>query len=81
MEKVPCTPSEDCKYRETGCREDTHHIYYPRHAYKDSVSRAFRELAVNKVVVCRSVHDEIHADPTVPKKPTRNEMLQVLDGR
>lgn len=77
MERLPCDPDRECKYDE--CREDIHHLYWPRKRYSDKVSRAFRNLAVNKVVICREAHDDIHASQLPPKKPSRNEMLEALN--
>lgn len=82
MEVLPCDPDRECKYRDTerGCYSDIDHYYYPRRNYRDSVSKAFRELAVNKTLTCRQLHDERHASEPVPKKPSRNEMLIALAG-
>lgn len=80
MERLPCDPERECKYRDTdrGCYEDIDHYYFPRKNYRDSVSKAFRELVVNKTVTCRALHDERHATQSPPPKPSRNEMLAVL---
>jgi hypothetical protein len=80
MERLPCNPDIECKYREAGeCKQDTHHLYWPRRNYIDPVAKKFRELVINKVVVCRQIHDDIHATQKPPKKPNRNQMLEALN--
>lgn len=77
MERIPCTPTEECRYA-PDCYRDVHHAYWPKRRYKGGVERQFRELEVNKTDICRALHDEIHATEQPPKKPSRNEMLQVI---
>lgn len=80
MESVPCEPNPDCKYANKGqCpKTDTHHLYYPKKLYTDSVGKIFRELPENKVVLCRVKHEEIHATENIPIKPGREQMLQAI---
>lgn len=73
----PCPEAnEECKY--FPCYMDEHHLYWPRKNYKSGVERAFRNLPENRQMLCRAEHDEVHATEPIPKKPSRNEMLQAL---
>lgn len=80
----PCVPPEgdmDCPYRlrSRGCREDTHHEYWPSTDYQTALEHTFRNLEENKVEVCRRMHDEIHAGPP-PEKPSHAKMFLVIDA-
>ena len=75
MDSVPCTPNPECRYA-PDCYVDTHHQYYPKKKYRGGVERQFRELDIHKVVICRALHDEIHATERPPKKPSRSGMLR-----
>lgn len=80
MESVPCDPDRECKYRDTsGCNQNVHHEYWPRRDYKDPTSKAFRELVINKTVMCHQAHDTLHFTTRPPKKPSRAKMLEVLN--
>ncbi len=75
----PCDKNrEGCPYYTSGCRQNTHHLYYPRHDYKTKVERIFRDLPENKVQLCMDEHDEIHATELPPVKPPRDEMLLAI---
>lgn len=81
MERIPCDPERECKYRDTtGCYEDIDHEYGPKKIYKDKVSKAFRELVIHKTVRCRADHERRHAEEPWPPKPSRDEMLRILDS-
>ena len=73
------SPQPDCKYAERGgCFSDTHHLFYPKRAYKTEVEQEFRELPENKVQICRREHDERHATERTPDKPSRKAMVAKL---
>lgn len=73
-----CNPSPECKYF-PNCFEDVHHLYHPRSAYKTPLEKEFRRLGCNTMRLCRAKHDDIHAGSIVPAKPTRDEMLTVIE--
>lgn len=81
MESVPCNPDTECKYRDTerGCYQDVDHYYHPAYKYRDSVSKAFRELVIHKTLTCRQLHDNRHASEAPPPKPKRSEMLRIIN--
>lgn len=71
--------NSECRYAGTPeCRLTVHHQYWPRRDYKKPVEKQFRELAVNKEMLPRCDHDELHATTRPPEKPTRDEMLVVI---
>lgn len=82
MEYVPCPPErrENCQVFEAQgeCYEDIHHEYWPRRAYRDRVAKKFVRLAINQTVMCRAIHQDIHAEAP-PQKPTRDEMLEAIN--
>jgi len=56
-----------------------HHLYWPEHDYTgDPVSRTFHDLPVNKMLVCRKMHDDFHETEEPPPKPSREDMLQAI---
>lgn len=79
MERFPCEPNEDCPVAECP-KEDVHHKAWPKRRYRGSVSRAFRELDINKELTCRARHNEIHATQKPPEKPKESEMLVVIQS-
>lgn len=82
MESFPCSPEdrENCRVfeREGECYEDVHHEYWPERDYKTKVERQFRALEINKVFICRALHNEIHARRRRSEKPPRKEMLRAI---
>lgn len=60
------------------CYEDTHHEYWPRSEYRTKVEREFRGLEVNQIEICRWLHNQIHAERRRSGKPSRKEMLNVI---
>lgn len=79
MDRVPCNPTPDCKYYESGrCREDTDHFYYPANQYTTPVERRFRDLPENKREICRTLHEERHATELPPPKPDLEVMEDAL---
>jgi len=76
---IPCDPNTPCKLRDTiGCYEDIHHEAYPRRKYRTALERKFRDHVLNKVLICRAIHDEEHAQWLIPTKPTVEEMRKVI---
>lgn len=71
-----CNPSPECKYYETGCFEDVHHLYWPKSEYRSELERNFRNLGSNTMRICRATHDDIHATERPPVKPSRETMLR-----
>jgi len=58
---------------------DKHHLYYPRRAYKTRIEKRFRNMAVNVVEMCVNEHRTLHDEEEPPVKPSREEMLKVLN--
>jgi hypothetical protein len=72
-------PIEGCKYFETEhCILTTHHIYWPKKLYRDSIGKIFRELPENKQILEHCLHDELHANESQKVKPGREEMLAAI---
>lgn len=79
-DRIPCNPDTPCKLRELEqCREDLHHEAYPKSAYRTALEKKFRNHVMNKVVMCRAMHDEEHAQWLVPKKPSPEEMKRLME--
>lgn len=77
---IPCVPSPECKYWDSdiGCHEDTHHIY--RRADADTrLKKQFCQLAVNQLVLCRDVHEELETRVGWPTYPSREIMQAEVD--
>jgi hypothetical protein len=75
--EIPCNPTPDCPMY-GNCYTDTHHTYYPKRLYQDSISKIFRNLPENKVEICRNLHNEIHQTESPPMKPGRQEMIDAI---
>jgi len=79
FEEIPCNSETPCKYREEDeCFEDIHHEAFPKSAYRDGLEKRFREHVLNKVLICRAVHDDIHAQNLIPQKPSPEQMIQFM---
>lgn len=79
-DRIPCNPATPCKYRETdSCFEDLHHEAWPRRDYTTPLEKRFRNHVLNKVIICRAIHDDEHAQGLIPVKPTREEMRRFID--
>lgn len=69
----------DCKYVGTEqCLLTIHHEFYPRRDYRTKIEKQFRELVINKTMLPRCEHDNLHATQTPPEKPSRDEMLVAI---
>ena len=83
MEHFPCTPEQraNCPVLEAegDCYEDVHHEYWPKSQYRTKIEREFRSLDENKILACRALHNEIHARRRASEKPSRNEMLRIIN--
>lgn len=55
---------------------DVHHTQFPASDYKTKVEKEWREQPFNKVQLCRSVHNAIHATGYIPDKPDRELMVE-----
>ena len=84
MERVPCpaenTPVCPIFQQEGECYEDKHHKYWPSDEYTSRVEKQFRQLEVNKVTICRWLHNTIHAVALPPEQPTVAEMRKVINA-
>lgn len=78
MERIPCEPNPECKYFQQGCREDTHHTYYPSPDYTETVERMFRNLPENQVEICRVRHETLHYEEEPPRKPSNEVMAHTI---
>jgi hypothetical protein len=79
-DRIPCVPETPCKLRETiGCREDIHHEAWPKPEYRTALEKKFRNHVMNKVIMCRAMHNEEHAQQLVPKKGTPEEMKRLME--
>lgn len=70
---------KDCPARHTklGCILVSHHIFYPRSAYEEHSELAsdFRELATNKVPMCKGKEMILHQEhPFGPPMPSEEVM-------
>lgn len=81
-EHIPCTPETKCFIRDSGseCFEDIHHEAYYRKNYRTRLEKQFREHVLNKILICRAMHTDEHAQQLVPKKPTIEEMKKLIGG-
>lgn len=79
---IPCpSNAEGCKYEDTpqGCHTSEHHIY-PRRTADTPLKRRFGNLACNKVISCRAIHDVLDTFPP-PEYPEPREMRDAINGR
>jgi hypothetical protein len=73
---IPCPANQtDCKYRNTpdGCHVGEHHLF-PRRTAETRLQRLFGNLACNKVIVCRNIHDTLDTFPP-PAYPDEATMI------
>lgn len=82
MSRGRCSPEARaaCPLMRRKCFSDSHHLYYEARHYQTKTEKDFRELDVNKIQLCRAVHDAIHASGYMPEKPAREDMIAALDG-
>ena len=79
-ERFPCNPDIPCRYREEDeCFEDIHHEAYPKSEYRTALEKKFRNHVMNKVLTCRALHDDEHAQQLPPKKGTPQEMRRLME--
>lgn len=79
-ERYPCNPEIPCRYREEdACFEDIHHEAYPKSLYRTALEKKFRNHVMNKVMTCRALHDDDHAQQFIPQKPKRKEMIKLME--
>jgi hypothetical protein len=84
MERVPCpaanTPVCPIYQQEGECFEDRHHKYWPSDEYSSRTEKQFRQLEVNKVDICRWLHNTIHAVALPPEHPTVAVMRKAIEA-
>jgi hypothetical protein len=74
---IPCPNNNDgCKYA-PNCHLSEHHIY-PRRTAENPLMRRFGNLAINKIVSCRMIHDLLDTFPP-PKYPSEAEMQKTIE--
>lgn len=80
MEKprqIPCPQNaESCKYA-PACHLSEHHIYTRRNA-DSRLKREFGNLAINKIIACRMIHDLLDTLPP-PEFPEPSEMRRAIE--
>lgn len=77
--KPPCPdPRECCKYKKPYA--DKHHQYWPRTDYEaaGTIQARWRNLGKNTMLMCRCLHDEVHAVDAPPPMPDRDLMVNEL---
>lgn len=83
MERLPCSPERQRQcpifQQEGECFEDTHHLFWPTSAYKTPIEKRFRRLDINKVEICRWLHNQEHGLNSSPKKPTVETMREIIN--
>lgn len=80
---VPCSAAntEACPIfvQEGECYEDQHHQYWPSPDYSSRTEKQFRQLEVNKLTICRWLHNTIHAVVLPPEHPTTAQMRKAIN--
>lgn len=79
LDRLPCDVDPTCKYFETGCFEDTHHLY-PNGAARTCIEMVFRELPENKIRTCRAVHELLEREVGWLEYPPVSEMRVAING-
>lgn len=83
MERIPCSfvgTAECAVFRVEGmCREDKHHLFWPRSEYAPGPESRFRNLGENVVRICRNLHNLEHAVFPPPDKPDPEIMRMAVD--
>ncbi len=55
-----------------------HHLWYPAKHFRSGVSKKFRELNCNVVVLDVEIHRALHAHGYAPDKPSVVEMRKII---
>lgn len=81
MESLSCEPDPSCRFYETGCGEDRHHVFYPRRDYihSEPVLKRLREAFVFKT--CKGLHQEYHATTEPPEQPNIHQAKMMLENQ
>lgn len=83
MERVPCPikNSPECPIfnQEGECYEDKHHKYWPASNYVTKQEKEFRNLDVNKVIICRWIHNTIHSVALPPEHPSHAQIRRATN--
>ena len=73
---IPCPiNNEGCKYS-PNCLTSEHHIF-PRRTADTGLKKRFGNLAINKIVTCRNIHDLLDTFPP-PEYPDKDEMRRII---
>lgn len=76
---IPCpSNNEACKYA-PDCHLSEHHLY-PKRTADTPLKRRFGNLAMNKVISCRNIHDLLDTFPE-PQYPAAKEMRDAVYGK
>lgn len=59
-------------------KNNNHHIWWERTAYKDPIAREFREYEGFVIPVLKVVHERLHDELLPPPKPEKQEMISCL---
>jgi len=74
--EIPCPSNRGgCKYQ-PNCHLSEHHPFARRTADTE-IKRAFGNLAVNKMIVCRHIHDILDTFPPM-EYPPEDKMIQTI---
>ena len=77
--ECPIPKPEGCRYSGSPqCFLSIHHLYYPKPDYQEGLSKVFRELPENKVMLRHCEHEALHYEEEPPIKPSRVEMLEAI---
>jgi hypothetical protein len=73
-----------CYENDRGCPlkkpfSDVHHDYWPSTAYTRPIEKEFRDLDINKRLLCRCLHNAIHREEQPPEKPDLDFMLDAIN--
>lgn len=55
---------------------DTHHLFYPRSAYRTTLQKTFRRQFI--IPIHRGIHEELHVRVEPPPMPPRSLMVGYL---
>lgn len=80
MERCPARLRAECPLSRVACGIITHHIFWPRRDYEDggAIPSQFRELAENKVPMCKAEEIELHKGEP-PPMPSFKVMRHVVE--
>lgn len=71
----PANRQEDCRYA-PDCHLSEHHLF-PRRTWDTPLKKKFGALPVNRMIVCRNIHDMLDQMPE-PNYPNETEMDRLI---